>query len=306
MTWLYTALLAYSLFGLVTVTDKYLLKARIPNPKVYAFYVGLLSIVYLIFIPFGFTQPSPALVGLNLLTGACAILALFSLYLALEKGEASRVGPIVGGLVPIFTFIFLWLFSPEKISLLPQELIAFLLLILGTVLICWGKPFSQKYSLGLLVISALASFFFALFFTLAKFVYLTQPFISGLIWIKIGSFLTGFVFLFFKDVRHLAFKQFKGLTSYSQKTALIFIGKNLTGGLGYICQNLAVSLARVGQVAFISALQGVQYIFVLILAIILAKKLPHILKEEISREVLWQKIIAILLISFGLAVLAFR
>lgn len=306
MLWLYAALLAYSLFGLVTVTDKYLLKARIPNPKVYTFYVGLLSIVYLIFIPFGFAQPSPALVGLNLLTGACAILALFSLYLALEKGEASRVGPIVGGLVPIFTFIFLWLLSPEKISLLPQELIAFLLLILGTVLICWGKPFSQKYSLSILFISALASFFFALFFTLAKFVYLTQPFISGLIWIKIGSFLTGFVFLFFQDVRHLALKQFKGLTSYSQKTALIFIGKNAAGGLGYICQNLAVSLARVGQVAFISALQGVQYIFVLILAIILAKKLPHILKEEISKEVLWQKIIAILLISFGLAVLAFR
>jgi hypothetical protein len=44
----------------------------------------------------------------------------------------------------------------------------------------------------------------------------------------------------------------------------------------------------------------------LIFAIILSFKLPKILKEEISREIIFQKVAAILLIGAGLILIALK
>jgi len=74
--------------------------------------------------------------------------------------------------------------------------------------------------------------------------------------------------------------------------------------LGAVLQNWAVALAPLIYLAFINALQGVQYVFLLIFTAFLSLKLPQILKEEISRKIISQKIIAILLIGGGLAILA--
>jgi len=70
-----------------------------------------------------------------------------------------------------------------------------------------------------------------------------------------------------------------------------------------ILQNWAIALAPLAFVAVISALQGVQYVFLLIFAVLLSLKSPQILKEEISRKILFQKVIAILLIAGGLTLL---
>jgi len=56
-------------------------------------------------------------------------------------------------------------------------------------------------------------------------------------------------------------------------------------------------------VPVIHALNGTQYVFLFIFSIFLSLKFPQILKEEISKEVLFQKIIAILLIGGGLTLL---
>ena len=69
-------------------------------------------------------------------------------------------------------------------------------------------------------------------------------------------------------------------------------------------QNWAIFLAPLAFLAIINALQGVQYVFLLIFAVLLSLKFPQILKEEISREIIFQKVVAILLIGGGLVILA--
>ena len=44
MTWLAVALIAYFLFAVVTLTDRYLLRSSLPVPFSYAFYVGIFSL----------------------------------------------------------------------------------------------------------------------------------------------------------------------------------------------------------------------------------------------------------------------
>ena len=52
MTWLVAALSTYLILAIVFLVDKYLLTQRIPNPKVYSFYVGGLGVLALVLIPF--------------------------------------------------------------------------------------------------------------------------------------------------------------------------------------------------------------------------------------------------------------
>lgn len=302
MSWLLITIISYFLFAIVALIDKYLLIGPIPNPKLYASLVGISRILILVFVPFiGLDIPNSAQLILSLLAGGTFICALFWLFKALQLFEPSRIVPAVGGLAPIFSMALIYLFSGREETLRMQDFSAFILLVLGSFLITYQK--SKKISLSSLKISILAAFFLALFFVLAKYVYLGQSFFQGLIWISVGSFLGGLLLLLNKEVR-------KGLftvkTTIQKKTAVVFFSNQIMGASAHVLQNWAIALAPLIYVAAINALQGVQYVFLLFFTIFLSLKFPQIIKEEISKKILLQKISAILLIGIGLAMLAFK
>ena len=298
MLWLIIAISAYFLFAVVALGDKYLLSGP-PNPKSYSFYVGVLGILALVLIPFvGFSIPEISQILLSFLAGAIFIFALFGLYTGLENFEASRIVPAIGGLLPLFTFGLVYLFSYGKEVLTSGDLLAFILLIFGSCLIAFkkGKSITSKS----LQIAAITAFLFAIAFVLTKFVYLSQPFWSGFIWMRIGGFLTAICFIFTREVKKEIFeKKF----TFQKKTGTIFLFNQGIGAGAFILQNWAIALAPLGFLAFINALEGTKYLFLLIFTILFALKFPKILKEEISRKILFQKILAILLIGGGLVLL---
>ncbi|XOB41486.1 MAG: hypothetical protein ACKKMS_02060 [Candidatus Nealsonbacteria bacterium] len=300
MSWILIAISAYFILAIVFLVDKYLLVGPIPNPKVYTFYIGTLGIFVLILVPFvGFYIPELPQIILSLSAGAIFIYGLFWFYKALRDFEASRVVPAIGGILPLFTLGLVYIFSAGKETLGYFEFFAFILLILGSILITYER--SKKISFQSLRISAIAAFFLALSFVLTKYVYLAQPFWSGFIWIRIGGFLMAiFSFLLFKEIREEIFKK---KVSFKKRTIGIFLSNQAMGAGAGILQNWAIFLAPLVYVAIINALQGIQYAFLLVFIIFLSLKFPKILKEEISRKLLLQKIIAILLIGGGLVLL---
>jgi len=299
MLWLLVTISAYFLFAIVALGDKYLL-AGPPNPKSYSFYVGTLGILILVLIPFvDFSVPSLPQIFLCLLAGSIYILALFGLYAALENFEASRVVPAIGGLLPLFTFGLVYLASGGKEVLSGWEILAFILLLTGSVFITFkkGKLITSKS----LQVSAASALLFALAFVLTKYVYLAQPFWSGFIWMRIGGFLIALCFLFTKEVKREIFER---KFTFQKKTGTFFLFNQAIGAGAFILQNWAIALVPLGFLAFINALEGTKYVFLLIFAILISLKFPKVLKEEISRKILFQKILAILLIGSGLALLA--
>lgn len=302
MSWLLITILFYLIFAVVFLVDKYLLAGPIPNSKVYTFYIGTLGILVLILAPFvGFYIPGFFQIILSLLTGALFIYGIFWWNSALRLFEASRVIPAIGGILPIFTFLLIYIFSKGKEIFKIWEFLAFILLILGSILITYEK--AKKISLKSFKISVIAAFFLSLSFVLAKYVYMAQPFWSGYIWIRIGGFLMAMGFLSAKEVRN---ELSKVKINFPKKTAAIFLSNQAAGAGANILQNWAIALAPLVGVAIINALQGVQYAFLLMFAVLLSLKFPQILKEEISRKILFQKIIAILLIGGGLIILAIK
>jgi drug/metabolite transporter (DMT)-like permease len=299
--WILVAVSGYIILAIVQLVDKYLLVGSIPNPKIYAFYVGTLGVSVLVLAPLvGFYFPEINNIILSLLAGAVFIYALFWLYKGLHFFEASRVIPAIGGLVPLFTFGLIYLFSFGQETLTFRGIIAFILMISGSVFIVLRKE--KTINLKSLKISLIAAFLLSLSFVLVKYVYLAMPFWTGFIWKSIGGFLMAICFFIFNpEVRKEIFKKRE---YFPRKTATIFLVNQAAGGGAAILQNWAIALAPLVYVAFINALQGIQYTFLFIFALLLSFKFPQILKEEISKEVIFQKIIAILLIGGGLLLLS--
>jgi len=294
MSWLIIIISAYFLFALVSLGDKYLLKGP-PNPKIYAFYVGVLGILALLLAPFvGFSIPGILGILFCLLAGTMYVFAILGVYEGLEKFEASRIIPAIGGFTPLFIFGLIYLFSGGKEILGLKEIIAFILLILGSVFVTWNPL--KKISFKSLQISAVTAFLFALSFILTKYVYLILPFWTGFIWIRISAFLIALFFIFFKEVRKEIFSK---KSSFNKKTSAFFLFNQGVGAGAFILQNWAIALAGLAYLSIISALQGVQYVFLFILTML-------ILKEGLSKKVILQKFFAIILIGLGLTILGLK
>jgi drug/metabolite transporter (DMT)-like permease len=301
--WLTITIIFYFILAGVYLVDKYLLSGSIGNPKIYTFYVGVLGLGFLILIPFvGFFWPPFDQLILAIAAGMIFMLACFWFYKALQAYEASRVVPAVNGLIPLFTFLIIWLVSGGRDVPSPYDIFAFLLLVLGSFLIVAKKD--SFINLKSLKLSLVCAFLMSLSFVLTKYVYLAMPFWTGFILIRIGGFLLAILFfIFFKEIRQEIFQK-KAVEK--PKAMGVFVLNQAAGGLANVLQNWAISLAPLAYVALINALQGVQYVFLLIFAVILSIKLPQILKEEISQKIILQKIVAILIIAIGLAILTIK
>ncbi len=308
--WLIAAIFSYLILAVVFLVDKHLLTGKIQNPKVYAFYVGTLGILVLLFIPFtNFSVPTLPQIFISFLAGAFWIIGLIWFYKALKLFEASRVVPAIGGLTPLFSLAFIYIFSKGKETLGGPDFLAFLFLILGTVLITYEN---SKISLKSLSISGAAAFLFSLSFVLTKYVYLSQSLLNGYIWIRIGGFLTALCLLFLsKDIKEEIFRKkinyFSFISGFSlSKTAIVFILNQGAGMVASILQNIAFFLAPLIYVALINALQGVQYAFLLVFTLIISLKFPNIMREKISRKIILQKLLAVVFIGVGLIFLAVK
>lgn len=301
MSWLLIVIIAHVFSAGIFIVDKYLLKRGFPNPFSYAFYVGIFSFVILILAPFGFFLPQPNQIILSLSAGVIWLLATLIFYTALYKGEASRIVPTVGGFIPLFTLGLSFIFLGERLSL--KEIIAFCFLVSGGVLLSLlvsktETVFkSREIQLTKAFIPALgAALAFAVFFVITKSVFLKLGFVNGLIWTRLGATLGALFLLVPHPFRQMIFK--KGKVIKPKAFGLFAFAR----GLGAVSGLLIYWAIFLGSVTLVNSLQGVQYLFLLLLAFLLFRKIPS-LKEQFDRRVLVQKIIAIILIGIGLAIL---
>ncbi|MDP1710621.1 MAG: EamA family transporter, partial [candidate division WWE3 bacterium] len=263
------ALVAYIFLALAGLIDKVLLRTTIISPRAYAFYVGLLSIGVLVLLPFGVVStPNVRILVTALASGICGVYGLWAFYSALKEHEASRVITSTGALIPIFTLALSVVILNEQFNL--SQLFAFTLLILGGVTISYRENVKKPYTFELFSQAARAALFLAISFVLLRFVFLFEPFLNGLFWTRLGGFLGSLTIVAVPE----NLRRIYWATKKAPKTAPApFILNQILGGAGGFLQNYAVFL---GSAALVGAIQGVQYAFLLILVVFLAKKFPQL------------------------------
>jgi transporter family protein len=305
------AVFAYFLFALASILDKHIVSNTSLKPVTYAFYSGFFQILYVIAVPlvafivpsvkFSFPEPMMSLWGIC--DGIIFVFALVALYKATEAGEISRISPIVGVLVPIFTFLLSFLFLGE--SLTANQSVAFLLFISGGFLMsAQFVPGGFRCIKGTRY-AVMAGFLFALYYVIMDYLFSSAGFLESFIVIQTGGFVGALLLLLPKGNREEVFRKKKEEDTEKKEFHLhdivIFLFNKIFSAIGALLLNFAIAI---GSVTVVNSLQVVQYAFVLVITLLLSKKKPHLFNEETHHGVVLQKGIALALTTIGIMLIA--
>mgnify|MGYP003394055983 CR=1 FL=1 len=290
------AFIAHTAYAFGFLLDKYILARPIKNPVVNAVLPGLLGIVTILLIPFGFSILSWYGFLLAFIAGGSFIIALILFFRALQNDDITRVVPFQGALVPFYTLLLSLVFL--KTNLMGNELMGMAALLFGSFFLLRkpNKPYSKRFLLDV----SIAPFWFALSFVFAKLLYEETSFLSGFIWIRIGAFLFTLFLLLHNNTRHSFLETFHNHKK-NKNTIFLFLGAKAANGIGIFLQTLAISM---GSVLLVNSVQSIQYIILIIAAYILSFKWPLIFKDLEGEKVLRRKIGALLIIMLGLFLIA--
>ncbi len=289
------ALLAYLLLALHGIVDKFLLNKAIKSPIAYTFYAGTTTIFVVALAPFGLQMLNPVEMAAAVMTGGSFLFATYFLYSAIQKSSVSRILPIQGGLVPLFTYFFAHYLLGEVLT--TNQTIAFILLTMGSVLMAFKDDDKGNWGFPAFSDAICAALLFALSLVLSKYVFDHSNLVTGLVWSRLGMFAIALCFLLVPAARRAILSAPK---EAGTQNAVLFYSVRGVGALAGFLQNYAIS---VGSVIIVNALQGFQFAFLLAMTTLLTAYYPHILTEAITRKILALKFAAILLITTGLVLL---
>jgi drug/metabolite transporter (DMT)-like permease len=304
MLWILIAITAHIANAAVFAIDKGILGAKslVSEPARYAALSGLTGAIAGVVLVFSFALPTGFVVIMSLVAGCLWVLALWLFFTALKQGEASRMVPITGSSVPLFTLLIASIFLGEQ---LVARQLAGVVVLIGAGIILAIDIFKFKVDRAVIAAS-LGGAAFAAHFAVVDVVYANyEHFLAGFAYTRIGVGLAAMgllLILYLTPNRHAPSKEKKGKAG-AKKTKLIlsaFVGSKLIGAGALLAQNWAISL---GSVSVVNALQGVQYVFLLLIAIAVSIWKPQIFAEELSRVGLLQKVIGVVLVVIGLGLI---
>lgn len=293
MNWIIYTIGAFIFWAGSNIVGKVVITKIINKPISYLIFIniiiGILAILTIPFVNFGI--PSVFILSLCFLSGLVFTISVIPYLVAIKHDEISRVVPL-WQFIPIFTLILASIFLGEKPS--TNSYIAFILLVAGGFLISIKdvkNTFTIRPSFWLMFLS---SFLFATEDVIAKYIFSNTSYWQGFIWIRVFSLFIVLLFLLFAHYRNDFFKFVKTIKA---KSFLVVFGGEALDYLGMIFYYIAVSL---GPISLVSAMHGLQPLFVLLFAIILSLWFPRILKEELRARTIVLKVFAMILMAIGL------
>lgn len=306
MNWIAIAIVAYFLLALEIILDKFLLSSeRVTHPAIYAFYSGTMGLFVIFFAPFGFHAIGYQKIGFSFLAGIIFIYGMLALFSAVKRGEASRVLPIVGAVVPITSFFLAIIFLGENLGF--RGSYGVISLILGGILISFNltKNRTRIFFEGFRA-SVLAGFLLALSTIIIKALYNEDNFLNVFIWTRAGAFLGVLSFFLIPSWRKAilgSLFKFKKAKESEKKSGVSFILAKALGGSGSILKEKATSMS-LASVTIVNALVSIEYVFIFALGIIFSAWMPKIMKEEKDVKSVIQKLTAIIIIAIGLVLVS--
>lgn len=308
MSWLLLATLGQFLGAVVVFLDKYIVTDEkvLPRPFVYAFYSCLLTgfwvAIYLLgYIPglqslqiptFAEVQkPTIQVIGMSFLAAYTFFMALVSFYGCLKRAEAVNIMPIVGAVSALSTLALSYLFL--EISLTSNFFWGVIILIIGTSLVAQNIP--QKFTLLAAVHSG---FFFGLHYITMKGLFLETSFNDGFFWSRIALVLFALSLLMVPTYYSKITEQTK--QSNRKTGVLVVVAKVLAGVSAF----LLLKATDWGDVTVVQALDGLKFVFILLITVLFSALLPDsITKTETRPQVVFRQVLYVAIITVGFFIL---
>lgn len=289
MSWILFSILAALIWAVVGTIDKLILTKWVRKPIVPVMVLGAIGLVASIFVYFihGFSALSYLNIMWALVAGIFYAIAIILYFKSVKIEEISRVIPL-WYLAPLFVSILAAIFLGEIFTL--EKYSGVFLLVAGAILVSSKKL--TKISLGKAFwFMILASLALSVNEVITKHLLNFANFWTIFSYVRIGAFFTMIpIFYFnFKDLK-AAVKE-KG-----KKVVFVMSLSEILNLVGVLLITIAISI---GYVTLATALTSIEPFFVLLFTIALSIFLPKILKEEIRKAVVLQKLIAIALMFVG-------
>lgn len=297
MNWFLIALLPPIFWSITNHFDKYLLSRYFKGGgvgalMVFSSLIGLLLLPIIVLLHPAVLQVSISSIFIAI-NGFFYVLAVLPYFYALQKDEASICVPLFQ-LIPVFSFILSFLILGETLNNI--QLIGGLLIMISAIAISLdltdGKKIKFKKEVFWYMV--LSSFLFALNFILFKFFAIQSDFWFTSFWEYVGfAIFAAFLLIIVKSYR----VQFFNVLKINRVTVLGLNGINeVVNIIAKVSFNLASLLTPVTLVWIVN---GTQPFFVFIYGIILTLLFPKISQENITKKVLLQKSIAIVIMFIG-------
>ena len=289
MYWILFSLLANLLWALGNIIDKYILSKWIEKPIIPVMFVGIIGLLSSVTIYFfqGYETLSNINIAWAFIAGTLYILTNIFYYKAINLEEVSRVIPLFQT-APLFVSIFAAFFIGEIFSI--STYIGIMLLVIGAIIISSKNSLSLKFKKPFWFMM-LASFSWASMMVITKSLLNFADFWTIFSYSRIGTiFVLIPIFYFnFSDV----------LLAIKEKGKKIILYVSIPEFLSIAALLLITLATSVGYVTLINAIGSFQPFFVLIIAVILSKFYPKIIKEAIDKKTIFKKFFAILLMIVG-------
>ena len=215
---------------------------------------------------------------------------------ALEKSDSSRVVPLFQT-IPIFILILGTLFFQEFIA--GQQLVGFFIVFVGGILLSINKDIAGKRKLGSgFWLMLTSSFLISVSILFSDTVLEQTSFITLFTYDVIGFSLAGFSLLLYTPWRkNIA----SGLKRARTKKYSLFLLNDVIDVSGHICYKFA--LIGAPSAALVAVMGGSQPFFLLILGTLVTIFAPKIITEDISKKAITQKLIGVIIIFIGVALI---
>ncbi len=297
LTWFPITVAAYACLAFSQVLDKVFLVRFFRDSRAYAVFVGAIGVLAFFALPFTGSLPSLSLWFWSLLGGAVFIFALLPFLDALQSDDATRVIPLTGAGVPVLTLLLERLFLDVPLPTFAYPALA--CLIIGSTVLTYSRSTHSRRSRLAMMQALGASTLFASSFVMSKHVYLQMDFITGFVWMRIGGLIAALIIVIAsrsvqQEISRLA-------RSTRIRVFAAYVGNQGIAGLGFVLQNLAIALV---SASVVTAMQGVQYIFILFFIVLFSRFRPSLVQERITKALILEKLTATACIIVGLALLA--
>jgi len=292
MEWIVFALLAPGFWAMNSITTKVLIDKKFQKPIPFMIFLLLIDMFFafgvFLLLPITFVYPYSIYA---MLTGALGMTASLFYLKALRMEEASRISSLIQ-MSPIFIAILSSIFLGEVLAL--QQYFGIVLIVVASMLISYRRVKAGRRlspALKFMLVFALGVAAYNIF---TKYVMNYISYWMFFFWDVMGFISTTPVLLLIPKVR----KDFlKIISSLDKKTIAGGVLNESLWFLGSVSMLVAISLSYVSIVSSIGALQP---LFALAYTILLSLFIPSILKEEITRFNVAQKLFAVLLIFVGI------
>lgn len=292
MSWIFFAVAAQLSYAASNIMDRFLIEKRLRDPKNLSVLGGTLAAFGVaILVLRGFPRIGAVNIMVLLAAGVSSGVALIPYYKALAREDVSRIVPQFQ-FIPLIVLVLSYLLLGETLK--PSQLWGFALILAAGYLLAVEKfevsAFRLRRSFRYVL---LAGFLFSLPSVFFKYAVVTHDF-----WDATGYELAGtglgalFIYLWLDKKQFWEEARGAGAGTWG-----LILSNEAIYLLGIISMFWATTLTAV---PLVSVLGGLQPLFVFLLGLVLSIWFPHVIKEDISRQTIALKIIAIMLVFVGM------